>query len=373
MYYASLCTIAKDEDEDYLEWVLYHLAVGFEHIIIYDNNSKNPIKKILSEFIDKGLVTVYDLNLEKVQQLSAYFHCLNTWRANTYWLAFIDIDEFIVPVSTNDIKDLLDNYKDYGGLAVNWKIFSSSGHISRPKGTIIENYCELFEVNNHIKSIVRPELTVRPLSPHHFFYKDGYYCVNSDYIPVNDFYSYPLIDKVCINHYFYKSQQDFEKKINRGRATQSKTDRQLSLDLFYSHLKRKTVEDKEIFKFLSVVDLYAKLPAKKLCDTIKKEVDANSNLSIDQIINFIDAGNISAAKRLYTRIMRYKDCFDLRIIGISLALLSKGREEARKLLQSEMARPGITDEEQAVCYQKLAVYYNRCNKPMIADSILKML
>lgn len=127
MYYTSICTLAKDEDKNLKEWVLYNFAIGFEHIVIYDNNSKNPIKNTLSEFISNGLVTVFDLDLEKAQQLSAYVHCLNTWARNSFWLAFIDIDEFIVPISKNDIRDMLDEYKEYGGLGINWKIFSSMG------------------------------------------------------------------------------------------------------------------------------------------------------------------------------------------------------------------------------------------------------
>ena len=56
MYYASICAIAKDEDKNLREWVLYHFAIGFEHIVIYDNNSKNPIKNILSEFLPLNFV-----------------------------------------------------------------------------------------------------------------------------------------------------------------------------------------------------------------------------------------------------------------------------------------------------------------------------
>lgn len=42
MYYASICAIVKDEDKDIREWLNYHFAIGFEHVLIYDNNSRNP-------------------------------------------------------------------------------------------------------------------------------------------------------------------------------------------------------------------------------------------------------------------------------------------------------------------------------------------
>lgn len=39
----ALCCIVKDENEYIDEWVNHHKNIGFDQIIIYDNNSKNPI------------------------------------------------------------------------------------------------------------------------------------------------------------------------------------------------------------------------------------------------------------------------------------------------------------------------------------------
>lgn len=373
MYYASICAIAKDEDKNLREWVLYHFAIGFEHIVIYDNNSKNPIKNILSEFISNGLITVFDLDMDNAQQLSAYLHCLNKWGSNSYWIAFIDIDEFIVPINKNDIKDILDDYRDYGGLGITWKIFSSNGHVCRPKGRTIENYFNAIELNSHIKSIVRPKLTVRPLSPHHFLYKNGYYCVNEDYIPIKNFSSYPLSEKICINHYYYKSQQDFEEKINRGRATQAKISANINMDMFYRHLSRKCTEDKTIFKFLKILNTYEKYPIDILHDIVKGNIIYNINTGIEKIIAECKSDNIIAAKKLYSRLSRYSDTFELHIIGIELALLARDKEKALKLLQKEMSRHDISCEELEFCYKALSRYYTLKKKNMISESILKMI
>lgn len=55
--------------------------------------------------------------------------------ASARWLAFIDADEFFVPhdESWTTLPELLKKYETYGGLAVNWRLFGSSGHITRPK------------------------------------------------------------------------------------------------------------------------------------------------------------------------------------------------------------------------------------------------
>ncbi|WP_368044404.1 glycosyltransferase family 2 protein, partial [uncultured Desulfovibrio sp.] len=47
MKYCAVCLIAKDEEYYLKEWCEYHLRIGFDSIIIYDNGSKIPIKKFL--------------------------------------------------------------------------------------------------------------------------------------------------------------------------------------------------------------------------------------------------------------------------------------------------------------------------------------
>ncbi|MDO5484514.1 MAG: glycosyltransferase family 2 protein, partial [Desulfovibrionaceae bacterium] len=101
MFYAGICAIARDETPHLREWALHHLAVGFEHIIIYDNGSREPVRDTLACL--GRLVTVLDFPEQRAPQLSAYYHCLRTYRSLSRWLAFIDIDEFILPLGSRDI------------------------------------------------------------------------------------------------------------------------------------------------------------------------------------------------------------------------------------------------------------------------------
>lgn len=248
MLFASICAIAKDEDKDIEEWASYHLSTGFEHILLYDNNSKIPLKNTLKCFIDAGNVTVIDLPLERNQQLSAYMNALVYWGSNTKWMAFIDVDEFVNPLQTNDIRIFLEPYSDYAAIGMNWAMFGSNGHIRRPEGGILKNYTSCLGINPHIKTILQPEFTKSPRSAHHFAYRDNKYCVNEDVIPVSDFHSYPLAARIQLNHYYYKSREDFQDKIKRGLATQMRSGRQRSLHDFYIHLKQKTYEDTSILR-----------------------------------------------------------------------------------------------------------------------------
>ncbi|MDR1946666.1 MAG: glycosyltransferase family 92 protein [Desulfovibrio sp.] len=87
--YASICAIAKDEDPYIVEWAEYHLSIGFEHIHVYDNGSARPVRDILREYMDAGLVTVVDFPVEVEQQPAAYADCLAAYGAGTEWMAFI--------------------------------------------------------------------------------------------------------------------------------------------------------------------------------------------------------------------------------------------------------------------------------------------
>jgi hypothetical protein len=116
--YASICAVAKDEDPYLVEWAEYHLGIGFEHIYVYDNGSAVPVRDTLRELVDAGLVTVVDFPSTVEQQLAAYADCLAVHGADAVWTAFIDIDEFIVPKSCDDIRDFLDAYRDCGALGI---------------------------------------------------------------------------------------------------------------------------------------------------------------------------------------------------------------------------------------------------------------
>ena len=53
-------------------------------------------------------------------------------------MGFIDVDEFLVikDRSVTDLPTLLKRFEGKGGVAVNWRLFGSSGHLQKPAGTL---------------------------------------------------------------------------------------------------------------------------------------------------------------------------------------------------------------------------------------------
>lgn len=261
---ACLCGIARDEAAaDVREWVCYHLGLGFSHVALYDNGSREPLREVLAPLVARGVVSVTDIPLRDAPQLSAYFHALRLWRGRVFWLAFLDIDEFLVPLagivpdaSGQALSRLLRPYERFGGVVLHWMMMGSGGHLRRPPGGTLANYDEALGLDSHVKSIVRPELAARPLSPHHFAYREGAFAVNEDGFPVPGPCSYPTARHLRINHYYYKSQQDFEAKIARGLATPVPGGFR-TLDIFYAGSRLPAAKDTAALRWLEVGAVWA--------------------------------------------------------------------------------------------------------------------
>ncbi|MDR3175719.1 MAG: glycosyltransferase family 92 protein [Desulfovibrio sp.] len=255
MHYLSLCAIVRDEDLYLREWLTYHSLIGVEHFYVYDHESKNPVRDTLAGFADKERVTV-----RRVQgtcpQIPVYDDCLKNFGAQNFWIGFLDIDEFAFSVPDQDLRVSLAEFEPYAGIGATWRLFHSSGHLGRPSGLVLKNYTWAFALQNsyHVKCFVRPGKTVRALSPHSFQYREGEFCVNEDHCPIPPGCHFtPALGKTLrVNHYFTKSQQDFEGKIARPRAAADTRDpaNRRNLAEFYAGVQLPWTQDLSIQRHL---------------------------------------------------------------------------------------------------------------------------
>lgn len=221
MDYLSLCLICKDENDYLSEWLDYHILMGVDRFYVYDNESGISLRETLRDYIARSWVKVIDIPGQKVQ-LFAYDHCLQTFGANTFWMGFLDTDEFLVPKTGQDLKEFLKSYEAYAGLAVSSLFFGSNGHTARPEIGQIAAYTrrthETFSYNELVKCIVQPGLVDLPYSPHDFTYKKNSWCVNEGFLRVDNQEFPNHIEKIQLNHYFCRSEVETDLKIRRGRG-----------------------------------------------------------------------------------------------------------------------------------------------------------
>jgi len=218
--------MCRDENAYLREWCEWHYAIGFDRLLIFDDQSKVPLADtvrtfpyFLREVIEVHKVKISDNNRLQLTYLSIIVNLGSKYE----WIAFIDTDEFIVPKRDKNIKTLLKRYRAYGGLVLNWQVFGSNGRLTRNKGSQIDSLiwkaAEDSPVNKHVKSIIQPSKVVLepPGTPHAFSYIDGTYAVNCQRTKVDGPFSDPHVKIAQINHYLLRSREEYLEKAQRAR------------------------------------------------------------------------------------------------------------------------------------------------------------
>jgi hypothetical protein len=222
-HYVAVCCIVKNEDLYFHEWLDYHISIGVSHFYIYDNESAVPVAETLKDYIGKGLVTVETI-AGKEKQTYTFSLCLRQYGPQCRWIAFIDVDEYIVPKATQgNLPRFLSAYEKFGGLGISWLVFGSNGHVEKPDGLQVNNFTrrslKSHPENDHIKSIVQPQHVLSIAGdPHHFVYQKKYFCVNENFKRLEGARNPHTSNKIQLNHYFLRSFEQFKIKVSRGRA-----------------------------------------------------------------------------------------------------------------------------------------------------------
>src|SRR3954454_3236476 len=131
--YLSVCAIYLDEAPYLREWIEFHRLVGVERFYMYDHESTDDHLAVLAPYIENGTVVVQEWPIQP-GQLEAYDHCVATHGDETRWIACIDIDEFLFSPTLRPVSEILPDYEQHPALAVNWAMFGTSGHLTKPEG-----------------------------------------------------------------------------------------------------------------------------------------------------------------------------------------------------------------------------------------------
>lgn len=243
----GVCLIVKDEASYLLEWIAHYRCLGFHDIIVYDNGSADETPDFLSKLCRHGIVEHVPWPDKSMQhrQVSAYSDATKRFGPRLDWLAFFDSDEFLILHQNETIADLLSGYEAFGGLAVNWRLFGSSGKQHREPGLVMERFQLGPPLNDPghrcVKVIVRPSLIDR-CDVHVAHLTKGHDIVLSDRTPLVEaldlgYHSHARHDAVQLNHYIIKSREEWNIKRRRGRAAvvPEQSDQQWSDTRFSSH------------------------------------------------------------------------------------------------------------------------------------------
>jgi hypothetical protein len=211
----AICAVFKDEARNLAEWIDFHFNEGVERFYLYDNGSTDDWEAVIAPYRSVVEVTPWP---GEVVQFNAYSDCIVRHRMDTRWLAFLDIDEFLFSPPGESLVDVLEGFPRVGGVAANWRVYGTSGHVERPPGGTLKNYAQRapddHESNRHVKSIVVPALVVYTYNAHHFIGIGPTVGENGDLVesPWREPSTAALLR---VNHYYSRSMSEFEAKVAR--------------------------------------------------------------------------------------------------------------------------------------------------------------
>jgi len=203
----ALVCVAKNEDYYLKEWLDYNQKLGFDKVILFQNDWRTDLEHPIMEknVCDGPSVQVWLYNM--VLQDNTQYD----------WIAFLDCDEFIVLKKHNNIKELIEEYKDRTNvLALNWTMFGNMGKLTRENNSLVKTFkMRNSGIDKHVKVLVNARSKERMQLPHNTEREAIDTNGRQFYGPHNE---YGPMDVAYINHYYSKTKEDWINRCKRGRA-----------------------------------------------------------------------------------------------------------------------------------------------------------
>lgn len=269
-YKVSICAIFKNEALYLREWIEYHKIVGVEHFYLYNNNSEDDYQTVLAPYIADGSVTLTQWPQNQAQ-MQCYHDGIERFKGETEWLTFVDIDEFIVPNTTDNIYDFLKPFQKKRPVVIAyWKMFGTSGMLNRDTSGLVtkdltvcwNKYTDIGKVFFNTAFDFDKNDKHNGALHHYSWGKKGRTAIP----PVNVF------DKMCtfgknpiprwvdaayfplqVNHYFTKTYEEYLQKKAKGDVYFKINPHDEAY--FYEHEMKNQSVDYRIFKYLVRLEL----------------------------------------------------------------------------------------------------------------------
>jgi len=164
------------------------------------------------------------------QQMPAYTDCVRRFGKQHSYMAFMDVDEFLVLKNEKHVIPFLNKYlpmeSDFVELSINWYFFFMNNQTTyRPLPVTKRFLYRDGEVNQHVKSILKMkdafcDRRAAFYNPHYCRLKPGQLQVdtNGKSLGNSPFNPGGPTDVAVIHHYVTKSREEYIAKYMRGRS-----------------------------------------------------------------------------------------------------------------------------------------------------------
>ncbi len=252
---------ARNEGPYLLDWIAYHLSIGFEHIFLYTNDNTDGSDALLGPLARHGIITwVQNPRGERLSiQDKAYAHALTLLPdiLDYRWTAVLDLDEYfcVAPGMFDGVADFmaLHEAQPVDAVALSWLMFVARVGDTYADAPVTQRLSwRTNNVNVHVKSIFRTRLFWHS-QPHYpyptlsgaFVYRsqDGGFHHHpgvQDRIPA--FSANPAAEQGWINHYFLRTAPEALWKLARGNVAWLKGEDERERPVFADFIARKFLD-----------------------------------------------------------------------------------------------------------------------------------
>ena len=154
-----LCTLGKRENLYIREFIEYYHLLGFEKIIIFDNNDINDekIDYLLNDYIRKKFVEIIDIRGIRSAQIPSFNYCYKKYNQLYDWIAFFDFDEFLFINNYTNINNYIYNkrFENCQTILFNWYFYDDNNLEKYDGRKNIERFKHPKKKTIKVKSMVR--------------------------------------------------------------------------------------------------------------------------------------------------------------------------------------------------------------------------
>lgn len=218
-----LLSVNVKDEHNLAEWVSYHLLLGFDFILIWDDFSQTPIE------FQHEKIRVLRQHSKKIDYMTdsvAYAK-----RNGFDWTIHLDGDEYLYLGVDSRLGDFMDAHAHDDKMAIlfPWVLFGSNRiDVLEPKGSCLKPFVKCAtKTHKYIKQFARVNMITGVRSPHEYIYSQPYTHQNTvlapsktlrHFSPVQTREIQPVSPNRCfIAHYRFQSWDLFCQRKGRQR------------------------------------------------------------------------------------------------------------------------------------------------------------